>query len=99
MIIRLVFGRGHIDCTKIKSIDCPNGFNGIGDAIVYGSFWTGEVHLINQEFKFHWSSVIEIKTRSNDYETDEPWKVIWKAPKTFEYKPWFDAAALFKRGS
>ena len=95
MITRLSFRRGWLDTTQPIFVNTPNVHGGIGETVVKGELWSGEVHF-RGEFSFSFGMVRTIHTRSNDDESSEPWLLLWTAPEKFSYEPWFEAAKMLR---
>ncbi len=77
MLARLNFGhQGSVVCDRINLLDCPNSYQGIGDIEVHAfgrRLWTGEIYLIGETFRFHFSQVDKIEV-CNDH---DPWHLLW----------------------
>lgn len=101
MILRFWTGKGFVSTDTPPVIECPNEFGGIGNIHIKScgcGFWTGETWLWGDEFSFGFSCVKKIEIRSNLWETDEKWRVIWKYNRRpFTYQYWFDLAEMVRQ--
>jgi hypothetical protein len=95
------FGKGSIIPDAIMSIDCPNECGGIGSIVLCSpvGLWTGNTRIYsgNNIHIIHMGSITKVETRSNLLGSNEKWKTIWKAPKTFKYEDFFQLARMLKR--
>ena len=100
MKIKLVFGKGYVIPNDIISIDYPNKCGGIGNIILDAhsdGFWTGEIFIRGERIAVDFGNIKEIQIRNNLYETDEEWKIIWKAKDIFSYPQYYEVAELLKK--
>lgn len=85
-------------------VDIPNQYNGIGycQGKLYLSLWDGSSHLYlegDSIIKFPLcDQCLEISWRSNDYESDEDYQIIYKKdpPGPFSYEYWYAKAKDIK---
>ena len=95
MLAKLTFGRGSVVVSRVTLLPAP----GIGDIEVRaaeGNLWTGDVHLMAREFKFHFGNVTKIETCPGEFLwcDDQPWKLLWEFVRPFTYEKYETAAAL-----
>jgi hypothetical protein len=101
MLIRFTFERGEqLTATEILGAEAPNAVGGIGNLTVRGKLWTGSIHVEAGAGRFtvHLGNVKLVETRSNDWETDEPWLTRWREPDGgFRYEPYYQLGSLLHR--
>ena len=84
MLYRLAFKGGLLAFTEAFNIDCPNQYGGISDIVFEPTeaiWFQGEhagVHVTTHgKIGVDFTALREVRSRSNDYETDEPWITEW----------------------
>ena len=100
-VFLLEFGRTRVIATHIKEIQCPNEFRGIGDIVWVGEpVWTGDTHIgeYGGTYNSHFGNVTRVSWRSNLWESDEPWHLIWEGEQgIFQYEIYFERARLLRK--